>query len=87
MSCLPPDQANTLMAAGEQRHSSIELLRILAMLMIVAGHFLCHQSGVAAAHGGFTVSLFGSGARWACNLFLLVGCWFMVDAPPRRLLA
>ena len=86
MSCLPPDQANTLMAAGEQRHSSIELLRILAMLMIVAGHFLC-QSGVAAAHGGFTVSLFGSGARWACNLFLLVGCWFMVDAQPRRLLA
>lgn len=74
------------MAAGEQRHSSIELLRILAMLMIVAGHFLC-QSGVAAAHGGFAVSLFSSGARWACNLFLLVGCWFMVDAPfrPQRI--
>ena len=68
------------------RQSSIEFLRILAMLTIVAGHFLC-QSGVAASYGGFAVSLFGSGARWACNLFLLVGCWFMVDAPPRRLLA
>ena len=33
----------------KERQSSIELLRILAMLIIIAGHFL-KQSGLAAAH-------------------------------------
>lgn len=61
------------------RQSSIELLRILAMLMIVSGHFL-GQSGLAAVHPSFGMLLASSGARWACNLFLIVGCWFMVDA-------
>lgn len=63
----------------KERRSSIELLRILAMLMIVAGHFL-GQSGLAAAHPSFGMSLASSAARWACNLFLIVGCWFLVDA-------
>ncbi len=49
------------------------------MLMIVAGHFLC-QSGLASVHPSFGMSLVSSGARWACNLFLIVGCWFLVDA-------
>lgn len=61
------------------RESKFELLRVVAMLMIVAGHFLA-QSGLAAAHPSFGVALSASGARWACNLFLIVGCWFLVDA-------
>jgi len=62
------------------RQSSIELLRILAMLVIVAGHFL-GQSGLLALHcDSFAAQLFGNGARWACNLFLIVGCWFLADA-------
>lgn len=61
------------------RQSSIEILRILSMLVIVSGHFL-GQSGLAAAHPSFGTALASSGARWACNLFLIVGCWFLVDA-------
>ena len=49
------------------------------MLMIVAGHFV-GQSGLRAIHGDSScLLLFGGGARWAVNLFLVVACWFMVD--------
>ena len=64
------------------RTSNFELLRILAMLAIVLGH-LVSQTGVADAYCGFErygVELMGSGLRWAVNLFLLVGTWFMVDS-------
>ena len=65
---------------GVPRNSGIEFLRIMAMLAIVAGHF-AHQGGVMAVHGGsLLVHLFGNGALLGVNLFLLVGCWFMVDA-------
>lgn len=61
------------------RQSNIELLRILAMLMIVAGHLFC-QSSLARVHPSFGMTFAASGARLACNLFLIVGCWFLVDA-------
>ena len=52
---------------------------MLAMLTIVAGHFI-GQSGLRAIHGNsMCLLLCGSGARWAVNLFLVVACWFMVD--------
>lgn len=61
------------------RASGIELCRVLAMLVIVAGHFI-GQSGLNSIHGNSTWLRFcGSGARLAVNLFLVVGCWFMVD--------
>lgn len=63
----------------KERSSSIEILRIGAMLLIVAGHFL-GQSGLLDLHPGFAPLLFGSGARWSCNLFLIIGCWFLVEA-------
>lgn len=63
----------------QARASGIELCRVLAMLMIVTGHFV-GQGGLASAHADSTcLQLFGSGARWAVNLFLVIGCWFMVD--------
>ena len=63
-----------------KRASGIEICRIFAMLMIVAGHFV-GQSGLGSAHAdSMWLMLFGSGARWSVNLFLLVGCWFMVDS-------
>ena len=62
------------------RASGIELCRILAMLMIVAGHFI-GQSGLGTRHSdSMWLMFFGSGARWAVNLFLVVGCWFMLDS-------
>ena len=61
------------------RSSSIESLRIFAMLAIVSGHFV-GQSGVLAEYpGSFLVHWFGSGALIGVNIFLLIGCWFMVD--------
>ena len=49
------------------------------MLMIVAGHFI-GQSGIASIHGdSMWLRLCGCGARWAVNVFLVIGCWFMVD--------
>ena len=69
------------------RQSNWELMRIVAMLMIVAGHFINQsQYMLCVPRGGiyewFGV-YFGSGARIAVNMFLLLGCWFMVDATYR----
>lgn len=62
------------------RASGIELCRVLAMLVIVAGHFIW-QSGLGPFHADSAwVQFFGSGARWGVNLFLVIGCWFMVDS-------
>lgn len=63
------------------RQSNFELLRILAMLAIVAGHFVS-QSAVGHASGasGTVAMILSSGPRIAVNIFLLVGCWFLVDA-------
>ena len=64
------------------RQSNFELLRILAILMVVMEHFV-RQSGLlesgAGAHDSINAFL-GSGARIAVNIFILVGSWFMVDA-------
>lgn len=66
----------------KNRESSFELLRILAMLMIISGH-LASEGGVLDSSGGYNHSFvlaISSGARIAVNLFLMLGCWFMVDA-------
>lgn len=62
------------------RTSNLELLRIIAILMIVMGHF-CGQGGIPA-NDSLPLLLLSSGGM-AVNLFLLLGCWFMVDAPFR----
>lgn len=67
---------------GKVRNSNIELLRILAMCMIVCGHFI-GQSGLhitGETPNAFVLLLMGSGARIATNVFLLVGVWFMLEA-------
>lgn len=63
------------------RQSNFELLRLVAMLAIVAGHFVSQSAvGHACGAAGTVASILSSGPRLAVNLFLLVGCWFMVDA-------
>lgn len=65
----------------DKRESNFELLRIIAMLLIIAGHFVT-QSGALEATTGinhwFAASV-GMGHRMAVNLFVLIGTWFMVD--------
>ena len=64
------------------RQSNWELLRIISMLAIVAGHFL-GQSGAYDVLGGtdLYIALFlGSASRVAVSLFLMLGVWFLVDS-------
>ena len=72
-----------------QRSSNFEILRIVAMLMIVAGHFVSQGvlAGSSMANEGLALML-GSCSRMAVNIFLLIGAWFMVDAAfrPERIL-
>ena len=75
---------------GKERNSSFELLRLLAMTIIVIGHF-GDQSLIAMTGDPFNCAVaefIGSGERVAVNVFLLVGVWFMVDAAfkPERML-
>ena len=64
------------------RNSNIELLRILAMLAIIAGH-MTHQTEVLNCTSGGQLLLsyiVGSGHRIGVNLFLLIGTWFLVES-------
>lgn len=65
------------------RRSNIELLRIVAMVMIVASHF--------AIHGGFKyedeislnsvwITFFGSGGKLGVDIFLLISGYFSVTS-------
>ena len=68
--------------AVKLRQSNFELLRILAILMVVMEHFV-RQSGLLESGAGTydDINAFlGSGARIAVNIFILVGSWFMVDS-------
>ena len=67
---------------GKPRQSSFELLRLLSMLAIVAGHLFTEGHLIAHATPGTLLPclLLGSGARVATNLFVLLGCWFLVGS-------
>lgn len=63
------------------RKSNFELLRIIAMLLIIAGHFVGQTQAISNTTGVNCISalFLGSASRIAVNLFLMVGTWFMVD--------
>ncbi|WP_173385427.1 acyltransferase [Ruminococcus flavefaciens] len=64
------------------RKSNFELLRIIAMLLIIMGHISgqAFDSTRITESGKIFVTIMGSGSRIAVNLFLMIGIWFMVDA-------
>ena len=67
------------------RQSNMELLRIIAMTMIVLFHFL-GQGGVLDHTSGPSYAVafvLSQGGRISVNLFLMIGCWFMCDSPFR----
>ena len=68
------------------RQSNFELLRLLAMLAIVSGHLFTEGNLIARASPETLLAslLLGSGARIATNLFVLLGCWFLVGATAPR---
>ncbi len=66
----------------KNRLSNLELLRIVLMFLIVAGHFV-GQSGSIANASGFNLMwdyAIGLGGRIAVNGFLILGCYFMVKS-------
>ena len=71
--------------SAAQRESSLELLRILCMLFIVADHY-AGQSGTAVSNS-LPLALFyaalGAGSRLGCDLFIVLGAWFLCRQPFR----
>ena len=70
------------------RQSNIELLRILAMLLIVAHHFALH-SGFAFPTETVTlnrlwVQLLRMGGKIGVDVFVLISGWFLISAPAVR---
>lgn len=65
-----------------RRDSNWELLRILSMLAIVAGHFVGQTKALEYIQGIDLIFalIFGSASRIAVALFLFLGTWYMVDA-------
>ena len=72
--------------SGRPRQSNFELLRLFAMLAVVAGHVV--TEGRVAAHAPpsawLPCLLLGGGARIAVGAFAMLGCWFLVDEPRFR---
>lgn len=73
---------NYKLGVEKSRQSNIELLRIIAMLLIIAGHFIGQSQILNHVDNinGFYLSIIGRAARIATNIFLLIGTWFMVDS-------
>ncbi|WP_061960879.1 acyltransferase [Demequina flava] len=68
------------------RNAKIELLRILAMVGIVAHHYVVHGGVLTqteSANTAIFLSAFGSLGKWGVDVFVLVGAWFMVQRPAR----
>lgn len=64
-----------------QRDNKYEMLRIIAMFFIVLCHFIS-QGGRGTGESALIkcfIIFFGSGAKVAVNIFLIISCWFMVD--------
>lgn len=64
------------------RTSNFELLRIAAMLSIIAGHFLGQTEAMDVLNGvnKIVAAFTGDGSRIAVNIFLMLGIYFMVDS-------
>lgn len=65
-----------------ERQSNWELMRIIAMLLIVAGHFVgqSHAREILSGTDLYAAMFLGSGSRVAVQLFLMLGVWFMVSS-------
>ncbi|MBP3683338.1 MAG: acyltransferase family protein [Oscillospiraceae bacterium] len=68
----------------KQRRSNLELMRLLAMVLIIAHHFSVH-SGFAFQGGPVTgnmlfLQLLSIGGKIGVNLFVMLSSWFLVES-------
>ncbi len=71
-----------------QRNSNLELLRIIAILAIIAHHFesQCTRMIIPANTIQSCFAMFlGSFGRTGVNVFILIGAWFLIDIPFRSI--
>ncbi len=66
-------------AVKKTRSSQFELLRILAMLIIVMHHYAVHGgfAFIGVTGNRFFVDMFGMGGHLGDNLFMLISAWFL----------
>lgn len=67
---------------SKSRNTNIELVRIIAMLFIIMGHFVgqTNFNQDSSSVNGILITLLSCGARIFTNVFLIIGVWFMVDS-------
>ncbi len=71
-----------------KRNSNLELLRIIAILAIIAYHFevQCIRKIIPADTIQYCFAMFlGSFGRTGVNVFVLIGAWFLIDLPFRSM--
>lgn len=70
--------------ANEERNSNIEVLRMIAMIMIVASHAANYiNRGEAWLTGGgslLSIQLLGIGGQLGVTIFVAISSWFLCDA-------
>jgi surface polysaccharide O-acyltransferase-like enzyme len=75
----------------KQRNSVIELLRILCILMVIAGHYYAHGVAYAMAPFGpetyslriMAMQLISFGADIANDLFVIITGYYMINSMPK----
>ena len=74
--------AGTSVHAVKKRSSNIELLRIIAMLMIVVHHFSVHGPWPSGGGAGaaLAVDFLSFGGKIACDIFVLITGYFMIKS-------
>lgn len=84
--CFAKNNSNIVDAKKSKRNSNLELLRIIAMLMIVAHHFGVY--GVGYGYGNSMTDYFNaiitSFGKVGVVLFMMISAYFLCDRPVKR---
>lgn len=68
------------------RNSSLELLRIICILLIIAHHYSVHGgynefTSLSLSAGGVFVQVLSAFGRLSCTIFILISAYFLIDVP------
>lgn len=72
-----------------ERKTSIELMRILCILMVIGGHYYYHGGWIEGISEGNTIFLkiFGGGSKLAVNCFVLITGYFAAGLQTKRVIS
>ena len=67
-----------------ERNSNLEILRIIAMIFIIAHHFAVHGMGdvnfIASNSNNYVIYFLGILGKIGVNIFVLISAYFMIDS-------